>query len=121
MKVLETYSPERIADVLASTVQQRAWDGRFSQDNRLWANGIDTSHIRSSPYRCICESHPAVLDGFISMFRHAILEQKRDEKPPLPRSTSPKKGVMILNYDNKSAARGPPWGLFSFNYNTESR
>ena len=89
MKVLETYSPERIADVLASTVQQRAWDGRFSQDNRLWANGIDTSHIRSSPYRCICESHPAVLDGFISMFRHAILEQKRDEKATAPAQHKP--------------------------------
>ena len=36
-KVLETFGAPRVLLVLANTVQQKAWDGRFSVENRKWA------------------------------------------------------------------------------------
>lgn len=78
--VMEKFRPERVRDVLACTIRQKEWDARFSRANRTWANGIDTSHMGREPYQFMCESHPAVLDGFISMFRREVLEQSQGEK-----------------------------------------
>ena len=36
-KVIEDYGFKRLAWVLANTVQQKSWDGRFSTANREWA------------------------------------------------------------------------------------
>lgn len=79
-EVMGKYSPERVRDVLACTIQQKAWDARFSQSNREWAMQTDTSHMGKEPYQFVCESHPAILDGFVAMFRREVLEQSRSEK-----------------------------------------
>ena len=78
----EQYGSERMAFVLASTIQQESWDGRFSVDNKAWASefyipenivhGIDINH------ELIVSSHPAVLDGFIDMFRSEVLEKEKE-------------------------------------------
>lgn len=39
-RVLEEFSAERVAYVLANTIQQKDWDGRFSQGNKAWAQTI---------------------------------------------------------------------------------
>ncbi|MDE6995125.1 MAG: DUF3849 domain-containing protein [Lachnospiraceae bacterium] len=88
-EVMEKFSPERIKNVLACTIQRKEWDERFSRSNREWAMKIDTSHMGKEPYPFMCESHPAVLDGFISMFRREVLEQKRDEKTAAPAQRKP--------------------------------
>lgn len=88
-EVMEKYGPERVADVLACTVQHKEWDARFSRSNREWAMKVDTSHMGREPYQFMCGSHPAVLDGFISMFRREVLEQKRDEKAAAPAQRKP--------------------------------
>ena len=78
----EQYGSERMAFVLASTIQQESWDGRFSVDNKAWAlefyipenivQGIDMNR------ELIVSSHPAVLDGFIDMFRSEVLEKEKE-------------------------------------------
>ena len=78
----EQYGSERMAFVLASTIQQESWDGRFSVDNKAWASefyipenivhGIDMNR------ELIVSSHPAVLDGFIDMFRSEVLEKEKE-------------------------------------------
>lgn len=78
----EQYGSERMAFVLASTIQQESWDGRFSVDNKAWASefyipenivhGIDINR------ELIVSSHPAVLDGFIDMFRSEVLEKEKE-------------------------------------------
>ncbi len=88
-EAMEKYSPERIRDVLACTIQHKEWDGRFSRSNREWAMKADTSHMGKEPYQFLCESHPAILDGFVSMFRREVLEQKRDEKATVPAQHKP--------------------------------
>ncbi len=78
----EQYGSDRIAFVLANTLQQESWDGRFSRDNKAWAaefyipenlvHGIDVNR------ELIVSSHPAVLDGFIDMFRREVLEKEKE-------------------------------------------
>ena len=78
----EKYGAERMAFILANTLQQESWDGRFSRDNKAWASefyipenivhGIDMNR------ELIVSSHPAVLDGFIDMFRSEVLEKEKE-------------------------------------------
>lgn len=89
-EVMAKYSPERVTDVLACTIQQKEWDARFSRSNREWAAEIDTSHLGREPYQFMCESHPAVLDGFVSMFRREVLEQGKSPKAPAPAQQKPR-------------------------------
>lgn len=78
-EVLKQYGAERVNYVLANTVQIAKWDGRYSMDNRRWADDIpiagnprDISCSRSS---FAVRSHPAVLNGFISQVRR--IERER--------------------------------------------
>lgn len=80
LDVIKQYSLERVVDVLACTVQHKERDGRFSRGNKAWANSIDTSHMEREPYYFLVDSHPAVLDGFISLFRREVLERSTSEK-----------------------------------------
>lgn len=79
-EVVNNFSPERVKNVLAYTVQSNEWDGRFSRDNKEWAKSVDTEHMGILAYQYVVNSHPAVLDGFISMFRREVLEHGADEK-----------------------------------------
>ncbi len=38
--VLKQFSPERVTYVLANTVQQQDWDGRFFSSNKSWARTV---------------------------------------------------------------------------------
>ena len=80
-QVLGEFGAERVQFVLANTVQQKSWDGRFSRENKAWAAAfsIEPDVIMGMNRRLqfIVNSHPAVLDGFITMTRKAVLESKR--------------------------------------------
>ena len=79
-KVLETFGAPRVLLVLANTVQQKAWDGRFSMENRKWAQAYELpvdeelAGDRRSTY--VVQSHPAVLDGFIQQTRQLVQERE---------------------------------------------
>ncbi len=78
----EQYGSERMAFILANTLQQESWDGRFSRDNKAWASEFPISenivHGIDMNRELIVGSHPAVLDGFIGMFRREVLEQEKE-------------------------------------------
>ena len=61
----------RIAWVLANTLQQKNWDGRFSSQNRAWAAQFPVPN-EDRVIQYIVESHPAVLNGFVSQFREKL-------------------------------------------------
>ncbi|MPM70558.1 hypothetical protein SDC9_117513 [bioreactor metagenome] len=70
--VIAEYGYRRVSWVLANTVQQKSWDGRFSRENKEWAKGTyipPDKHDRNLEY--VVESHPAVLDGFVNQYRKA--------------------------------------------------
>ena len=76
-EVIERFGAERVALVLAATVQTKSWDGRFSQANKDWAFSFDfpdpvndLGFDRRQDYAV--ETHPAILDGFINQVRMEI-------------------------------------------------
>ena len=80
-KVLEAYGAERISFVLANTIQKHSYDGRYSRDNKAWAETIqipeNVSRGTDLNADYIVNSHPAVLDGFVNLFRKACLQLYR--------------------------------------------
>ncbi len=74
--VLEEFGADRMNWVLANTVQQKEYDGRFSRENKEWAKSFQFPEGGASGYdtrwEFIVESHPAVLDGFISLARREL-------------------------------------------------
>ncbi|NCB92427.1 MAG: DUF3849 domain-containing protein [Clostridia bacterium] len=80
--VLDAYGAERIGFVLADTVQQLSWDGRFSRENKAWAESIsipaNISRGMDLNQDYVVNSHPAVLDGFIHLFRE--IEQEKAQE-----------------------------------------
>lgn len=74
-KVMERYGTERVAFVLANTVNERNWDGRYSRDNKEWAKTVPMSEDENVRSECCLETHPAVLDAFINRIRKKIKEK----------------------------------------------
>ena len=70
--VLDEYGYKRTAWVLANTLHELKWDGRFSYANKHWAEKIyiPTDLIHNSDF--VVRSHPAVLDGFVSFYCKAV-------------------------------------------------
>lgn len=77
--VLEMYGAERVTFILANNIQQNMSDGRFSRENKAWAEkvSIPENIVRGININAdyIVDSHPAVLDGFIGLARSGIQEQ----------------------------------------------
>ena len=84
--VMEDYGSDRVEWVLANTLQHLNYDGRFSRSNKEWAGSFDTGSLHSSDRGLdfIVESHPAVLDGFVSLVREEReAVRKQQEKPSI--------------------------------------
>lgn len=65
---LKQFSEERVTLVLASTVQSKDWDGRFSQSNKEWAASINIPD-NGSDHEICSDAHPALLNGVINDYR----------------------------------------------------
>lgn len=93
LEILEQFGMERTTLVLAATVQDKSWDGRFSSSNKDWAFSVslpqgltDGGMDRQHDYAV--SAHPAILDGFIWQVRKEIREREHpqtraDARPPL--------------------------------------
>lgn len=83
--VLAEFGPERVSYVLAATIQSKEWDGRFSRSNKAWAAAIPMFETEDRRCAFVVESHPAVLDGFISMVRKEMeaMRKRAEQKPSI--------------------------------------
>ena len=70
------YGEERINFVLANTVQMSDGDGRYSPGNKAWAKEININNAEDDRRTFYVNSHPAVLDGFITAYRKHVKEFK---------------------------------------------
>ena len=70
------YGEERMNYVLASTVQTSESDGRYSPGNKAWAKEININNAEDDRRTFYVNSHPAVLDGFITAYRKYVKEFK---------------------------------------------
>lgn len=75
--VIETYGMDRVALVLANTVQLQDWDGRYSRRNKDWARTIPNHNSDTVRLGYALECHPAVLNGFIDLVREEQQRQPR--------------------------------------------
>ena len=82
--IVDLYGNERVRLVLAATVQTKAWDGRFSHANKDWALSADFPMYEEEKERrpnwdrrdeYAVSTHPAVLDGFITLFRKQLVAE----------------------------------------------
>jgi len=69
--VVAEHGPDRVAWVLANSIRQRDYDGRFSQDNKAWARELPIPDGHSPSF--VINTHPTVLDGFIDQAREVII------------------------------------------------
>ena len=80
-EVMSAYGKERICYVIANTLQQKSWDGRFSPSNKEWAAQFEIAAAVRPDYDSrgafVVDSPPAVLDGFTGLLRREC------EKPSL--------------------------------------
>ncbi|MBE6034077.1 MAG: DUF3849 domain-containing protein [Clostridiales bacterium] len=74
-QVISQFGYDRVNFVLANSVQQKNHDGRFSRENKEWANSFFIAHDKVQGFdkrlEFAVDSHPAVLDGFINQARRA--------------------------------------------------
>lgn len=68
--IIGQYGFHRVMWVLANTLKEKAWDGRFSKENQEWAKAFFIPKDKCRNEFCV-QSHPAVLDGFIDVTREA--------------------------------------------------
>ncbi|MCD8011560.1 MAG: DUF3849 domain-containing protein, partial [Lachnospiraceae bacterium] len=87
--VMEQFGTERTAYILANTIQHKPWDKRFSFKNKQWAQTVPVMADSTDAFgndvtaEWVVDRHPAVLDGFISMFRQEVLEQRLETEKEL--------------------------------------
>lgn len=97
--VLEQFGTERVSYVLANTLRYLSEDGRFSRDNRVWADGIEvTENIHRGMdmnLDYLVNSHPAVLDGYIHLVRGEIRMLDVEKKMGIPHVTEQTSGLMV--------------------------
>jgi len=72
MKIVHDFGFERAGMVLASNIQKRNYDGRFSTANKKWAQGYDV------PERAFLganlDAHPTLLDSFTAKYQTLYTE-----------------------------------------------
>ena len=74
-EVAEKFGSDRVAFVLATTVQYKDWDGRISRENKAWAKELpdllDYNALggrRNIEYVC-SQAHPGLINLFVDRFR----------------------------------------------------
>ena len=78
LALIEQFGYTRTLYVLANTVQQKEWDGRFSPANKAWAKTVD---IPPNPdgfggernLDFVVDSHPGLVDLFLTQVRQDYL------------------------------------------------
>ena len=108
--VVEQFGMERMGYILAYTLNYNNHDGRYSHSNKEWADttckGERGSNIRTD---WIVRSHPAVLNGFVDMYRKELAaEQQREPEKPFVQQfyvvtdlqTNPMKIEKFGNFDD---------------------
>ena len=84
--VIDRFGMERVAFVLANTVQDKDWDGRISEDNKAWAKEAPVPNDynawggrRTHEYVC-SQAHPGLINLFVNRFRKEQ-EIAKEKKP----------------------------------------
>lgn len=81
-KVMNQFGAERVLYVLANTIQQKEWDGRFTYPNKEWAKTVSIPPNMDSfgmdrNYAFAVSSHPGLINLFVTQARKEMERQPR--------------------------------------------
>ena len=82
-EVLDQFGPERVQTVLAVTVKDKDWDGRFSRENKAWAKTVhmpEGSEDGNRRSHWVVDSHPGLVNLFVDQVRD-LARERENEKP----------------------------------------
>lgn len=74
--LIDKYGVERVAYIVATTINEHEYDGRYSRANKEWAKTIPMSDSESERSSCCLNIHPAILDGFTDRIRNKLKEEE---------------------------------------------
>ena len=80
MKLIDEYGEERVRYIFATTLRENLGDGRYSPENKGWAENIPVSESPEERRNCCLNSHPAVIDGVVRLIRKYEQLNKNVEK-----------------------------------------
>ena len=69
MRLIDEYGEERVKYIFATTLRENLGDGRYSPENKGWAENIPVSESPEERRNCCLNSHPAVIDGVVRLIR----------------------------------------------------
>jgi N12 class adenine-specific DNA methylase len=114
--LIEKFGLERISYVLANTLQQKEWDGRFSRENKEWARSIPVYDNNDRRNNFVVDTHSVLTDAFISRFREALKQPQEERQEKATETAKEKtawlkvniaKEALIKKYDDTSFMRMP--------------
>ena len=68
-ELVDKFGMERVQYILATTIRENLGDGRYSPENKGWAENIPVSESQDERRNCCLHSHPAVIDGVVNSFK----------------------------------------------------
>ena len=101
-EVLEEFGAERVQYILANTVQQKDWDGRFSTENKEWAKTVEVCRENSMRFM-VDRAHPGLTDLFINEVRNEIREMQKEKA-----SSVEQEKATVESAHQKTAEAEPP-------------
>ena len=78
-KVISQFGQDRVELVLAYTILNKEYDGRFSGENREWAKSLIPDPIANSWYMTV-DSHPAVVNGFVNQVKRSRVRKLAEQR-----------------------------------------
>ena len=85
-EVTDRFGLDRTAHVVANTIRDKDWDGRISDENKVWAKSVDIlpdksawggDHTREF---IISQTHPGLINLFANHVRKEV-QQPQEKKP----------------------------------------
>lgn len=104
--IIEKYGRARVNYILATTIREHAWDGRYSPKNKAWAESIPISESESERANSCLHSHPAIIDGMASMMREYEQRHQKTSAASLENIEQQKEENLAENRYLKQTARG---------------
>ncbi len=83
-QVVAQFGQERTSYVLANTIQHQSWDGRYSAENKKWANQFNFPEDKDAAgterrLGFVLESHPGLTDVFVNILRRDYILQRQEK------------------------------------------
>ena len=68
-ELVDKFGMERVQYIFATTIRENLGDGRYSPENKGWAENIPVSESQDERRNCCLHSHPTVIDGVVNSFK----------------------------------------------------